>query len=149
MSRSASSRPPAPRAGAAELLPFGSGWGTYFEVYPRYQPGTLIGTAHYAHQDYAQMLFEGGVFGALLIAAFGWLALQRAALLVRMAFKDRRLSREAMAAAICGIGLLGFPVHCPAEFNMHIPANAIAAALLAGVYLRPLSVTGRKEAADD
>jgi len=32
------------------------------------------------------------------------------------------------------------------EFNMHIPANAIMASLLAGVFLRPLD---SEEAADD
>ena len=51
----------------------------------------------------------------------------------------RELSREEMTAALCGLGLLGFLLHSLVEFNMHIPANAILAALLAGVYLRPLA----------
>ncbi|MGV3572040.1 MAG: O-antigen ligase family protein [Ramlibacter sp.] len=135
--------------GAWQLWPFGSGWGTYFEVYPRFQPPALVGTAHFAHQDYAQILFEGGLFGALLILAFAWLAITRAIELIRTAVRLRRLPREAMASAICGLGLLGFLVHSLAEFNMHIPANAIAAALLAGVYLRPLPVHDRRDGAAD
>ena len=41
-------------------------------------------------------------------------------------------------AALCGLGLLGFLLHSLVDFNMHIPANAIMASLLAGVFLRPL-----------
>ena len=48
------------------------------------------------------------------------------------------MSTEQMASALCGIGLLGFLVHSLVEFNMHIPANAIFATLLAGAFLRPL-----------
>jgi hypothetical protein len=125
--------------GAAEFWPLGAGWGTYAEVYPRFQPASMVGTADYAHQDYAQMLFEGGVFAVLLMAAFAWLALTRAVLLVRGAMRNRRLRREEMAATICGIGLAGFLLHSLVEFNMHIPANAIVAALFAGVFLRPLA----------
>jgi hypothetical protein len=43
-----------------------------------------------------------------------------------------------MLGTLCGLGLLGFLLHSLVEFNMHIPANAIMAALLAGIYLRPL-----------
>ncbi len=92
--------------------------------------------ADYAHQDYAQMLFEGGVFSVLLAAACLWLAGSRAVVLVRSALRHRRLSHDEMASALCGLGLLGLLLHSLVEFNMHIPANAILGALLAGVYLR-------------
>ena len=124
--------------GAAQFWPWGSGWGTYAAVFPRFQPPNVVGIAEYAHHDYAQLLFEGGIFAVLLMAAFAWLALARAVLLVRIARRRGWLRREEMAAALCGLGLLGFLLHCFVDFNMHIPANAIAAALLAGVYLRPL-----------
>lgn len=124
--------------GARHFWPLGSGWGTYGTVYPRYQPASLVGIADYAHQDYAQMLFEGGIFAVLLMAAMGWLLVTRAVALVRAGMRRRRLRTEEMAAAICGLGLLGFLLHSFVEFNMHIPANAILAALLAGAYLRPL-----------
>ncbi len=124
--------------GARELWPWGAGWGTYASAYPRFQPITVDGFAGHAHQDYAQMLFEGGVFAVLLAAAFVWLAVSRSIHLARILLGDRMLGPEEFAAAICGVGLLGFLVHSLVEFNMHIPANAILAALLAGVYLRPL-----------
>lgn len=135
--------------GALEFLPWGAGWGTYRFVYPRFQPASINGAAIYAHDDYAQLLFEGGIFAVLLVAAFAALAIARALRLLRTARRRERLRREEMAATICGLGLLGFLVHCTVEFNMHIPANAIVAALLAGVYLRPLPPSSSQEPADD
>jgi O-antigen ligase len=126
--------------GAAQFWPWGAGWGSYAAVFPRFQPPTVVGTANYAHNDYAQLLFEGGIFALLLAAAFAWLAVTRAVQLVRAALAHGRLRREEMASALCGLGLLGFLLHSLVEFNMHIPANAVAAALLAGAYLRPLAV---------
>jgi hypothetical protein len=51
-----------------------------------------------------------------------------------------------MAAALCGIGLLGFLLHALVDFPMRIPANAVFAAVLAGAYLRPLSARGSRPA---
>jgi O-antigen ligase len=124
--------------GAGEFWPWGAGWGTYAAVYPRFQPVRIDGFADYAHQDYAQMLLEGGVFSVVLAAAFLWLAIGRAARLTRAALTKRGLQPDELAAAVCGVGLLGFLLHSLVEFNMHIPANAIVAAMLAGAFLRPL-----------
>lgn len=124
--------------GVAHFWPWGAGWGTYYSVYPRFQPPTLVGVADYTHHDYVQMLFEGGVFAVLLMVAAGALLLLRAVELVRAAAQQRKLYEEQVIAALCGIALLGFLLHSLVEFNMHIPANAIIASLLAGVYLRPL-----------
>lgn len=124
---------------AMAFWPWGAGWGTYADVYSRFQPAVITGYADYAHQDYAQMLFEGGIFFVLVASAFAWLAVSRIIELVKAARLHGRLSRDEMASAICGLGLLGFLLHSLVEFNMRIPANAILAALLAGVYLRPLA----------
>jgi hypothetical protein len=123
--------------GALAFWPFGSGWGTYDSVYPRFQPGAIAGFANHAHEDYVEMLFEGGIFFVLLAGVFVWLAAARARRLVAIALRERKLDRECMAAAICGLGLLGLLAHSLVEFNLRIPANAILGALLAGVYLRP------------
>jgi hypothetical protein len=130
--------------GAAQFWPWGAGWGSYYSVYPRFQPANLIGIADYAHHDYAQMLFEGGIFAVILIAASAFLLAKRTIQLVRSGMKERKLNRDQMTSAICGIGLLGFLLHSFAEFNMHIPANAIIASLLAGAFLRPLTMLPRE-----
>jgi hypothetical protein len=123
--------------GAAAFWPWGAGWGTYVAVYPRFRPMGFDGIADYAHNDYAQLLFDGGIFAVLLAAAFLWLAGNRAVLLTRSALLHR-LNRDQMACALCGLGLLGLLLHSLVDFNMHIPANAILGAMLAGIYLRPL-----------
>lgn len=125
--------------GAAVFWPWGAGWGTYAAVYPRFQPVEIQGLADYAHLDYAQMLFEGGIFAVLMAAAFCWLAGSRAVALARSALRRKSLDNEQMMCALCGLGLLGLLLHSLVEFNMHIPANAIVGALLAGIYLRPLA----------
>ncbi len=125
-------------AGAREFWPWGAGWGTYASVYPRFQPVAVDGYAEHAHQDFAQMLFEGGIFAVLLGIAFLWLAIGRAIDLTRSLLGRGTLEQHELAAAVCGVGLLGFLVHSLVEFNMHIPANAILAALMAGAFLRPL-----------
>jgi hypothetical protein len=124
--------------GAGAFWPLGAGWGSYAAVYPRFQPMGFDGLVDYAHHDYAHMLFEGGIFAVMLAAAFLWLAGSRAVLLIRLARRHRSLNRDEMVSALCGLGLLGLLLHSLVDFNMHIPANAILGAMLAGVYLRPL-----------
>ncbi len=127
--------------GALAFWPWGAGWGTYDVAYPRFQPGSIAGFANHAHMDYVEMLLEGGIFFVLLAAAFLWLALGRAATLVQAARRGRTLGREAMAASLCGLGLLALLLHSLVEFNLRIPANAMLGALLAGVFLRPLAAS--------
>jgi O-antigen ligase/polysaccharide polymerase Wzy-like membrane protein len=129
--------------GAKAFWPWGAGWGTYAAVYPRFQPMGVDGIADYAHHDYAQALFEGGIFAFALAAVFAWLAGSQAVLLARTALRHHGFTKEEMASALCGLGLLGLLLHSLLEFNMHIPANAIVAALLAGAYLRPLGGRSR------
>lgn len=125
--------------GAIEFWPWGAGWGSYAAVYPRFQPAAIAGYADHAHQDYVQLLFEGGVFSLILGTAFLWLAATRAWQLTESVVRRRVFNQDQLAAGLCGLGLLGFLLHSLVEFNMHIPANAILAALLAGAYLRPLA----------
>jgi len=57
-------------AGAGEFFPFGAGFGTYDEVFRRFQPADVPRFVTHAHNDYAEWLFEGGVLGLLLPLAF-------------------------------------------------------------------------------
>lgn len=124
---------------AGLFWPWGAGWGTYPQAYPRFQPASVPGYVGHAHQDYAELLFEGGVFALVLVAAFAWLAGRRAWALVRSVWTHQHVRRETLAMGLCGLGLAGFLLHSLVEFNMHIPANAILASLLAGVFLRPMA----------
>jgi hypothetical protein len=123
---------------AIDFLPWGAGWGSYEAVYQRFQPESIFGMANHAHMDYVELLLEGGALFIVLAGCFVWLAQHRARELLREYRDDGKLGRESMLALISGIGLAGFLLHSLVDFNMRIPANAILAALLAGVFLRPL-----------
>ncbi|HTH80653.1 MAG TPA: O-antigen ligase family protein [Ramlibacter sp.] len=124
---------------ALAFFPFGSGWGTYDIAYRPFQTPLIVGYANHAHMDPLEMFLEGGAVFLLLAGCFAWLAARRVLLLLRQAWWERTLDRESMMTALCGIGLAGFLAHSMVDFPMRVPGNAILAALLAGVFLRPLS----------
>jgi O-antigen ligase len=107
----------------------GIGLGNFEIAYPQYQSFPTDLTVDYAHNDYAEVIAETGLAGAVLIFA-------ALALFFRLAFRDwgRPLSSGhdwiAMGAAVGCCGLL---VHSFFDFNLHIPANAAWFAVLAGI----------------
>lgn len=117
------------RAGM-DFLPFGSGLGTFADVFRRYQLDVLPGVVEYAHNDYAQLFLELGVAGVAVVALLGaayamrWMELAGA-------WRERSLGHLQMAA---GLGMLAMIVHGMVDFNFHIPANAIYFSFLAGVF---------------
>lgn len=59
-----------------DFLPFGSGIGTFREIYPWYEDSARVGTTfvNHAHNDWLEFLIETGIFGAaLLIILSRWL----------------------------------------------------------------------------
>lgn len=59
-----------------DFLPFGSGIGTFREIYPWYEDPARVGTTYvnHAHNDWLEFLIETGIFGAALLTIFGrWL----------------------------------------------------------------------------
>jgi O-antigen ligase len=118
--------------GIGKFLPLGSGPGTFPEAFRQFQPVELGNHfINHAHNDYLEWLFEGGVAAAalalLLFAAYlrQWLGLA--------AGERRGPFRFVQFGA--GIGLLLLLLHGLSDFNWHIPANALYAALLAGLFL--------------
>lgn len=105
----------------------GTGLGSYGFISP------LLGGAKratfYAHNDYAQLLAEGGlVAGAGLVAALG-------ALGAALAGVFRLPARERMLAAGVWAALAALALHSFYDWNMHVPANRFLACLLAGLAL--------------
>lgn len=58
----------------------GVGYGAFDMVFPHYEPGEAIRTyfVNHAHNDYVEILLEGGVAGALVLATYGLAVLWRA-----------------------------------------------------------------------
>lgn len=130
--------------GAQAFWPWGSGAGTYESVFPRFQAADSLHYVEYAHNDYAQLLMELGLAGVLLALVVAGLVGTQFMRLLRAYRAERRLSGELALRAWCGLGAAALLLHSTVEFNMHIPALALTAAFLLGVYLRPLRAARSK-----
>lgn len=105
------------------------------------------GRAFFAHNDYAQLLAETGLFGgAVLVGALAvlGLALSRA---LRLPAKERMLAAGVWSA------LAALALHSFYDWNLHLPANRLLAALIAGLALAivpvvPLLRASRREGSD-
>lgn len=132
--------------GIGGFLPLGSGPGTFPEAFRQFQPvalGNLF--INHAHNDYLEWLFEGGVAGGAL-AVLLFVAYLRQWL--RLAAAGQRHSFRFVQYG-AGIGLLLLSLHGLTDFNWHIPANALYAAFLAGLFLiRPDEAEHRQGGAD-
>jgi len=115
---------------ALDFLPFGSGLGTYADVFRRYQVEGLPGFVDHAHNDYAELFLELGVAGVAIAALLGGAYLLRWVQLLPV-WRRHALGYLQVAA---GFGMLAMLVHAWADFNFHIPANAIYFSFLAGVF---------------
>lgn len=111
--------------GAARILRdhplMGSGIGTLVVAYPRYEPLYDGRVVEHVHNDYMELLAEGGLAGGLCGLAFLILLYRRA----HKGFVSQQghFSRALHAAAIVGIS--GLLLHSFVDFNLHIPANAL------------------------
>ncbi|MGH9525075.1 MAG: O-antigen ligase family protein, partial [Terriglobales bacterium] len=106
----------------------GTGFETFPVVYPQYQTFSNGQRFLEAHNEYAQMLAETGVAGALCVLAFAVL-LAYIALRRPPADLSRRVIylRKALLIACAG-----FLFHSFGDFQFHSPANALLFFLLAG-----------------
>ncbi|MBC8023669.1 MAG: O-antigen ligase family protein [Burkholderiales bacterium] len=115
---------------AFDFLPFGSGLGTFADVFRRYQGGRIVGFADHAHNDYAELILELGVAGVAIIVLLTAAYVMR----WREVGRDRSSRRLHFMRVAAGLGMLAMIVHGAFDFNFHIPANAIAFSLLAGIF---------------
>jgi O-antigen ligase len=113
-------------AAAWQFFPWGTGLGSYAIAFQRFQTPQLVGFIEYAHNDYAQLVFEAGAVGVLVIAL---LALA-AALAVRQMVRVYRHTRMLSPAFACFLGVVAFALHAWFDFPARIPANAVLATML-------------------
>ena len=118
---------------ALDFLPFGSGLSTFVDVFPRYQVEVFGGYIDHAHNDYLQSFMEMGLAAPVIVA------LALAAYVMRMAELLRReTARSFIVLQIAaGVGLLPMILHSMFDFSIHMPANAMWFAALAGVMFHP------------
>jgi O-antigen ligase len=106
---------------ASNYLGFGSGFNTFETVYPMYKTIPIQAVFQHAHNDYLELLAEGGVLSVGLAVWFllAWFRETGPRWLKR---HDPFASLMTLAGMTSVIALL---FHSLSDFNMHIPANAI------------------------
>jgi O-antigen ligase len=117
--------------GIREFFPIGSGFGTYPAVFRRFQPGNIPEFVNHAHNDYLEWIFEGGLLAGILMIVFLVLYLLRWR---KIWPREEYCPPYNFMRISAGIGLLMMGLHGLVDFNLHIPANAVFFAFLAGVF---------------
>jgi hypothetical protein len=116
--------------GLGLFFPFGSGIGTYPEVFRRFQPDAVGRFVNHAHNDYIEFLFEGGLLAAVILCLLLFYYARRWPALLRTGSWDAFHFLQIGA----GISLMLLSLHGLTDYNWHIPANAIYFAFLAAVF---------------
>jgi O-antigen ligase len=116
----------------------GVGPAHYDVRFPEYRSWQIQANPGWAHNEYVNLLADYGLTGALLAAAAGGAFLWgviRSVKYVERGGGDlctRGSNRTAFfVGAITGLGTLA--IHCVVDFNLHIPAVVLAAAVVAGL----------------
>ena len=106
----------------------GTGFGTYREVSTRYAPAGSPKRFVRAHNDYIEVVAEGGWVTASLIA---WLTVGFGILASRRLWRNNgSLSVSRLGLAL---GLASLALHAVVDFNHQIPANALLFVALAAL----------------
>jgi len=112
----------------------GTGPGTFAIAFTRYQPPGQLPPYRMAHNDYLHFVSETGL---LLIPIIIWMIIT----LYKKGFEKlknpSRLVRGITLGALAGITAILF--HSIADFNLHIPANALLFTVLAAIVASPIS----------
>jgi O-antigen ligase len=105
---------------------FGAGAGSFYTAFTRYRGPGVKPFYDHAHNDYLQILAETGIVGAALVGSLALWAL----VLGVLALSRRRdpLARGLAVAVVMGVCALG--IHSTVDFNLQIPANALAFVVL-------------------
>ncbi|MBC8420953.1 MAG: O-antigen ligase family protein [Desulfobacterales bacterium] len=113
----------------------GIGPGTFAVVFTQYQPPGLSARHFRAHNDYLQVISEGGL---LLIPIIIWMIIA----LYRKGFRKlrnpSRLVRGITVGALSGITAI--LIHSLGDFNLQIPADALLFTVLVALIASPLPI---------
>lgn len=107
---------------------FGAGFGTFENVFALYQPAGLQKIWEHAHNDYLELLLEGGLVGVLIAGVFIYAVLKRA-------FRGRGGWQGDAAYLKAGFiaSIVTISVHSIFDFNLHVPSNAILLSIILGL----------------
>jgi len=118
----------------------GAGIGTFSHIYPLYRTVTMKNFLTHAHNDYLELLAEGGIIGFLLAASF----------LLTFFYQTYRVflkRRDAFSIYLyigCITAMVSILLHSFTDFNMHIGANGLWFFFVAGIAVSSANTGMRK-----
>ncbi len=124
---------------------FGTGLGTFIDVYPRYESFYDAKVVNHVHNEYVEALVETGVVGGTCCLLF-IVGVFRSALAQLQSDREASVRAMRVGALVACAGLL---VHSTVDFGLHIPSNAtlfFLQAWLASSALGPLRLEGHSTA---
>jgi O-antigen ligase len=122
----------------------GVGLGAYPTAYPIYNTRDRMAPVSQAHNDFLQILADGGIFGAIIALWFIFIV-------ARDTVRASRHRNPLIAATAlgCASGLFALIVHSLFDFNLQIPSNALLFLVLTSVVSRIAAATSKKEEKGD
>ena len=116
---------------AGELFPFGSGMGSFVEIYKVYEPYNLLSPNYFnhAHNDYMEIWVTGGLPAVLILLIAAILLLSAVRLAIR---PDQRMSssRDDLILLRTGVSVLTLlAIASVGEYPLRTPSLAVFAAL--------------------
>jgi O-antigen ligase len=108
----------------------GTGAGTFEQVFPMYRTFMAHVVFDYAHNDYLQFLSETGLLTFFLMVAIADLILTR---IHKILFK-RQLNRLGIVQLGAFCSMLSLAMHSLTDFSFQIPAVAVAACVVTGLF---------------
>jgi len=114
---------------------FGSGMGTWEMAFSPFRDDAVQVRVDFAHNDYLEFTAESGAAGVLIVIG---------AVLFGLSRKRRHQvggGHQDEIGLAAGIGLLSIGLHSITDFHLSIPADALAVAVLLGLFLRPAGPT--------
>ena len=115
---------------------YGTGAGTFSDVFIQVHPPMLPKTAYYAHNEYLQLMLEFGFIGLTILsfAFYQW-------------YKGNRVMTRDLISGAAKLGIILMAIHCIADFPMRIPANALLFWFCLGILTNPnlVNSSGRQD----
>ncbi len=127
--------------GIKTFFPFGSGPGTFPDIYRIFQPIDQPKFINHAHNDYLELLFEIGLLGVIFINIFFYMYIKIWKKVKRIRVREIHYIRIAT-----GISIFVMLLHSILEFNFHDVSNILYFAVLAGIFFNRIrgEVTKRR-----
>jgi len=108
---------------------FGTGFGTFANIFPGYRTAYRQFIFKHAHNDYLELATDGGIIAIALVIWF------MASLLIKV-FRTFKIRRERYSIFLFyGViaGLTALAIHSISDFNLHNGANSIYFSLMVGL----------------